>query len=888
QHPSNHSYTSRTTTAPTTVNASIGGNSGDQNFRMCHRVEVEVEVYENSCGDMISSSIFKGYIMRLLYWLIVRPVVERRLPWEPTEAAPGEGMKSPLPTKGVIARAVCDLFQTKQSLPNGVERVKVTMSYLEIIVSRVYSKSAIQCPTHFLIPTLSSISNEQAIDLLNDDPAFANATLQVRDSKDGVIIPNLKHFPVSLNLDVLTLMEKASLKRATGSTHMNLVSSRSHAICTQKNVTITPDDDSLAEEGEEENDDGDISPLSATSLSSNNQGVRAKLTLVDLAGSERIKRTGAEGARVKEGININKGLFVLGQVVSALSELRQRKNGSSTLNQHSHIPYRDSKLTRLLQDSLGGKSRTVMLACIAPAESNIEESINTLRNAERTRNIKNSAKINAVSAGSAASEAVVLRRENQNLKLEFSRMESKLISFSNVSTGFSFCGSIVSGNMDSRLQLQAQCSSLASEIELLKGRAQGHAQEFLEASLCADKLQVKSEAIALLAQEQGVDLSSLEEVASANDDLASQLRGQLAERKAELLEARTEAMVARATAGTIIDNSESSLNFSAFEVNMESQNEDLTTELTAVSATTQQKEAMVMQMNEERACMDSINPHCDALTAERNELMVKLSDGKDDGTKRKRKGNDHPMTKRLRLKSMKMKEEAENKCAPLLAEIAEDKRRRADLQRKLKEASVEMRTEKKAAQQQASKLLKDSQQLKIKLTKMENVAQKQAAVLKRKIVQASAKEKAKVELERKRRLAENMRLASSSNITSQINETRKIELFSWVDHEFEYSLIKFEINEQRRRLENVVADRVKLMTISGDVVYVEELEEMDLAIGTLRTTVQDLETAAIKAFPTAGDYNATFRFLDTDKFKGLSKHDAAHILSYIFDKCLFW
>jgi DNA repair exonuclease SbcCD ATPase subunit len=572
-----------------------------------------------------------------------------------------------------------------------------------------------------------------------------------------------------------------------------------------------------------------------------------------------------------------------------------------------------------------------MLACISPAESNIEESINTLRYAERTRNIKNSAKINAVSAGSAASEAVALRRENQNLKLELARMESKLISFSNVSTGFSFCGSIVSGNMDSRLQLQAQCSSLAAEIELLKGRAQGHAQEFLEASLRADKWQAKSEAIALLAQEQGVDLSSLEEVASANDDLASQLRGQLAERKAELLEARTEAMVARATAGAIIaargdlsssehiDNSESSLNFSAFEVNMESQNEDLTTELTAVSATTQQKEAMVMQMNEERACMDSINPHyenllkqlvteADALTAERNELMVKLSDGKHDGTKRKRKGNDPPMTKRLREKigklecrinelkvkanehekSMKMKEEAENKCAPLLAEIAEDKRRRADLQRKLKEASVEMRTEKKAAQQQASKLLKDSQQLKIELTKMENVAQKQAAVLKRKIDQASAKEKAKVELERKRRLAENMRLASSSNVTSQINETRKIELFSWVDHEFEYSLIKFEINDQRRRLENVVADRGKLMTISGDVVYVEELEEMDLAIGTLRTTVQDLETAAIKAFPTAGDYNATFRFLDTDKFKGLSKHDAAHILSYIFDKCLFW
>jgi hypothetical protein len=83
---------------------------------------------------------------------------------------------------------------------------------------------------------------------------------------------------------------------------------------------------------------------------------KAKLTLVDLAGSERIKRTGAEGARMKEGININKGLFVLGQVVSALSELSQQQGSSSvSAGSVSHVPYRDSKLTRLLQDSLGGK-----------------------------------------------------------------------------------------------------------------------------------------------------------------------------------------------------------------------------------------------------------------------------------------------------------------------------------------------------------------------------------------------------------------------------------------------------------------------------------------------------------------------------------------------------
>jgi hypothetical protein len=219
----------------------------------------------------------------------------------------------PSPADGVIARAVYDLFHIRSSLPSGPERVKVEMSYLEIY-------------------------NEQAIDLLSDDPS--SNTLQVRDSKtEGVVVQNLKSFLVSSPADVRRLMEQASAKRATGSTLMNAVSSRSHAICTL-NVTIAPLDD----HGDKEN----VVPPLPRELT------RAKLTLVDLAGSERIKKTGAEGARMKEGININKGLFVLGQVVSALSELGQMQGCGKKSS--AHIPYRDSKLTRLLQDSLGGKS----------------------------------------------------------------------------------------------------------------------------------------------------------------------------------------------------------------------------------------------------------------------------------------------------------------------------------------------------------------------------------------------------------------------------------------------------------------------------------------------------------------------------------------------------
>jgi hypothetical protein len=107
-----------------------------------------------------------------------------------------------------------------------------------------------------------------------------------------------------------------------------------------------------------------------------------KLNLVDLAGSERQGKTGAEGLRLKEGAKINLSLSCLGNVISALVEGKP------------HIPYRDSKLTRLLQDSLGGNSKTVMIANMGPADYNFEESISTLRYASRAKQIKNKPKIN--------------------------------------------------------------------------------------------------------------------------------------------------------------------------------------------------------------------------------------------------------------------------------------------------------------------------------------------------------------------------------------------------------------------------------------------------------------------------------------------------------------
>lgn len=135
---------------------------------------------------------------------------------------------------------------------------------------------------------------------------------------------------------------------------------------------------------------------------SRDDAMTAKFHLVDLAGSERSKRTKAEGKRFQEGININKELFVLGNVISALGD------------NAPFVNYRDSKLTRLLQDSLGGNALTLMIACVSPADSNLDETINTLRYADRARKIKNKPVVNQ---DPNKQEISRLKSENEELRL---------------------------------------------------------------------------------------------------------------------------------------------------------------------------------------------------------------------------------------------------------------------------------------------------------------------------------------------------------------------------------------------------------------------------------------------------------------------------------------
>ncbi|BDA47346.1 probable Kinesin-like protein KIF17 at N-terminal half [Coccomyxa sp. Obi] len=222
------------------------------------------------------------------------------------------------------------------------------------------------------------VYNEEVRDLLSKQ---SKKPLDVREHRSsGVYVKGLTAIIVKSAAEIEKVLEVGKRNRSVGATLMNQDSSRSHSI-----FTIT------------------VEMLEGATAQSNGHTRVGKLNLVDLAGSERQSRTQASGERLKEATKINMALSALGNVISALVD-----------NRTGHIPYRDSKLTRLLQDSLGGNTKTVMIANIGPAEADFEETLSTLRYANRAKNIRNIPRINEdPKAGTIASLTDALLRKYQ-------------------------------------------------------------------------------------------------------------------------------------------------------------------------------------------------------------------------------------------------------------------------------------------------------------------------------------------------------------------------------------------------------------------------------------------------------------------------------------------
>uniref|UniRef100_A0A669ECT3 Kinesin family member 7 n=1 Tax=Oreochromis niloticus TaxID=8128 RepID=A0A669ECT3_ORENI len=241
--------------------------------------------------------------------------------------------------QGIIPRAVADIFKLLDE--NDLTDFSVRVSYLEIY-------------------------KEDFKDLLEVETASKD--IHIREDKGNIVLCGVKECEVEGLDEVLSLLESGNTARHTGATQMNPNSSRSHTI-----FTVYMDQRRGS------------SRLYGTAGSSGPQMLSSKFHFVDLAGSERILRTGNTGERLKESIQINSGLLALGNVIGALGDPKRKG---------SHIPYRDSKITRILKDSLGGNSKTLMIACISPSSSDFDESLNTLNYATRARNIQNRATVN--------------------------------------------------------------------------------------------------------------------------------------------------------------------------------------------------------------------------------------------------------------------------------------------------------------------------------------------------------------------------------------------------------------------------------------------------------------------------------------------------------------
>ncbi|XP_050458459.1 osmotic avoidance abnormal protein 3-like [Cataglyphis hispanica] len=313
--------------------------------------------------------------------------------------------------RGFIERALEHLFEAT-STASSETRYLAVLSYLEIY-------------------------NERLRDLLQDDTG-ETLTLKEDPTKGTYVAGGLREVTVKDAADCTVLVQQGDQRRAAAATKMNAASSRSHAVLTLSLEAIAINDD---EHG--------------------NAIRRGRLHLVDLAGSERQGRTGATGDRLKEAASINLSLSALGNVISALAAGNGR-----------HVPYRDSKLTRLLRDSLGGNARTLMIACVSPSDIDAEETLSTLRYAARARCIKNKPIVNE-------DPKDALLRQYQ---LELQRLRKLLDSSDQVNVGLDF-----------QKEIEEQGESLkekqyAEEVEKLR-------KECENSNLSAQKLKEELEAL---------------------------------------------------------------------------------------------------------------------------------------------------------------------------------------------------------------------------------------------------------------------------------------------------------------------------------------------------------------------------------------------------------
>ncbi|KAK9067039.1 hypothetical protein SSX86_014363 [Deinandra increscens subsp. villosa] len=605
--------------------------------------------------------------------------------------------------------------------------------------------------------------------------------LQVRKASDGAVsLSGSTEVSVSTQKEMTACLEQGCSSRSVASTDMNNQSSRSHAIFT---IHLEQKDKNKGE---------------ANSSELMGEEYRcAKLHLVDLAGSERAKRAGSEGIRLKEGIQINKGLLALGNVISALGDDKKRKDGV-------HIPYRDSKLTRLLQASLGGNCKTVMIACASPADYNAEETLNTLKYANRARNIQNKA---SVQKEVFSADTHKLRQQLRLLQAEIAhRKEAELVEvqvFCNIFSIYFVVATFHNINAHhsflSFLDLKRKIHSLeATNSELLE-----------KINGCHRKCAVVEAANSELLQKFHEYRKNYVSVNPRDTDSKEDTKGSQCMTSPEVI---TESVASGYVAGNIRREPDNAMIKQEHEI----QHNTFPKELNALDKQLEQKEselklpgyldveALKQRFGEKIRALEEDKR---LLQLERRGLRDEISRLESLGepiTKEKAMNAEHPEAIEADLEAKHeheielLKQKSQDAMKRLQDEIRAIKSQKVQLQQKVKHEEEQFRQWKTNHEKQMMQVKKDSRKSEIELQKLNALYQRQTQVLQRKTDEAARATKKLKELLESRKATTRRETVAQPRAQNRSGQTKTLK--RWLNNELDkvMHVHKLRINHEKQ------------------------------------------------------------------------------------------
>eukprot|EP00941_MAST-03F_sp_MAST-3F-sp1_P003224 g3224.t1 len=709
------------------------------------------------------------------------------------------------PQDGVIPRVMTHLFsRASEAKAKSGDIISMSCSYLELY-------------------------KENVKDLLK--PSEKPLSLR-EDAKGTVFVAGLHEEKVSSLRDMAACLRQGATSRSTGGTKMNTQSSRSHAVFT---ITIERTTSKvLKTEGED-------------------SGYRkSTLRLVDLAGSERAKRTGASGNRLCEGIAINSGLLALGNVISILGDDKKKKN--------THVPYRDSKLTRLLQSSLGGNSRTLMIACISPADSNIEETVNCLRYANRARNIQNRAVQNR---DIASAEVMRLRSQVQTLQRLLLKSRSKNHSNGSITNEDKneFCALQMA--LEENKQLAAKLADVERmNAELLNqlrsssnGNGNSNPTNHYRTTVMNAKMEEMQAELNLLrfklaskTRDGHHDFDAENDASFANDESIVNQQNRADEEHSKEQD-RMASELAKLTAA--LERKQNEVN----QVSLYSKGTKTKKMNSAQIKVHQQKEDR--KCHALKASMKGLEKEVATLTQQKKILSAKVERLalKQESTQKKlhNRYKQQLATLEARLSATKMKANEQKKAlrqkekaiaaaSKAASELEALKRQRVQLMRRQKELATKHREEVKSRDAQMKQLVKSKRAQSHEMAKLQRQQTKNSAVLRQMTMAAAAARKRLRDAQEKQANAQRMRAKSStSSFGSQKNSSSVNNMLQHLTRELTKEV---HIAQLRPKLLAAVERRKEIMV---EVTAAQgALQRADLLLGKQRTALDKAKTSSSK------------------------------------------